>query len=164
VSEFFEWFRTKYGADFPVRLPRPLVKHDERVFITENLVGQLQHPPMVPEFRPEAEYSIAGEWGRGVNTYAFYWVDRRGEHRRFFRIFSGGVYGRPAEDMRAVVEYLAGYERWRERFEHALASSTLVCNMGDNTAEVVTSSGARLSHAGDEEGGAWWDALAQRMP
>ena len=113
MSAFGDWFRTKYGAEFPVALERELVPHEKQIWISQNLAGKIQHPPMVPEFREDPEYAIAGEWGRGVNTYAFYLVEQRGAHRRFFRIFSGGVYGRPEEDTRAVVEYLAGYERWR---------------------------------------------------
>ena len=164
MSDFSDWFRDRYGADFPVALAATLVKHDERVWISDNLAGKLEHPPMVPEFREEPDYAIAGEWGRGVNSYAFYLVERRGAHRRFFRIFSGGAYGRREDDQRAVLDYLAGYERWRRRFEHALASSTLICNMDSSTAELSTASGAAISYAGDEEGAEWWLALEQRMP
>ena len=125
---------------------------------------ELRFPPMVPEFRDEQEYAIAGEWGRGVNTYAFYWVEKRGAHRCFFRIFSGVVYGRPEEDSRAVVDYLAAYRVWRERSRSTLESSTLISNMGDHSAELVTASGERISLSGDQEGAAWWDALTERMP
>jgi hypothetical protein len=163
MTEFGDWFRNKYGADFPVSLDVALVKQDAQVWISENLVGRIQFPPMVPEFRSEPEYVIAGEWGRGVNSYAFYLVEQRGAHRRFFRIFSGGAYGRQEDDSRAVVEYLAGYQRWR-RFEPTLEASTLVCNMGDSSAELVSSTGARLSFAAGDEGAAWWNALEERMP
>jgi len=163
MTDFGDWFRTKYGADFPVVLDRTLVKHDQQVWISENLAGKIQFPPMVPEFRAEPEYAMAGEWGRGVNSYAFYLVEQRGTHRRFFRISSGGAYGRPEQDARSVCEYLEGYQRWR-RFESSLASSTIVCNMGDSSAELVSSSGAHISYASDEEGRAFWDALEQRMP
>lgn len=161
MTDFFAWFREKYRAEFPIPLAMPLAKVGPLVWTS---LEKLEHPPMVPEFYEGPDYLIAGEWGRGVNSYAFYFVEKRGTHRRFFRIFSGGVYGKPDDDLRSVVEYLAGYEAWRKRFEPELAESTLVCNMGSNTAELAKSTGQRLTHQGFEEGSAWWDALSPRMP
>jgi hypothetical protein len=163
MSDFFEWFRNKYQAEFPIALSLPL-QHREQTFWVSTELAQLEHPPMVPEFYEQPnEYALAGEWGRGVNSYAFYFAERRGQHRRFFRIFSGGVYGRPEEDAKIVVGFLAGYESWRARFEGELSSSTIVYNMGNGTAELVRSNGDRLSHVGREEGAAFWEALLLRM-
>lgn len=164
TSDFLDWFSQRYGAPFPVQLKVRLVKLDGDVWVSENLAGAVEHPPMVPGFLDEpSEYAMAGEWGRGVNSYAFYLVEKRDPHRRFFRLPSGGAYTRPEESKREILAYLQGYETWRRTQEGQLAQSLLIHNMGDSDAQVTLGNGQQLTLFGDEGAEAWWNALAQRL-
>jgi hypothetical protein len=70
-----------------------------------------------------------------VSSYAFYLVEKRDPHRRFFRLLSGGVYAPP--DPGAVVAFLERYEAWRAASEHHLDASTIIANMGRCTVELT---------------------------
>lgn len=159
---FLDWFQKKLGQPFPLTLAKPLENIAEDVYASRELDASTT-PPMIPEFLEEPrEYAMAGFWGRGVNTYAFYFIERRGPHDRFFRLQVGGAYGSWDDDAREVVEFLRGYERWRTRHEGALAGSRLVHNMGQSEGELIKTPGASpIAVRGVYfDPGEWWQALA----
>ena len=137
MTDFARWFEESYGAPFPVKLGAQLVPAADGVWVSPGL--RIESPPMVPEFLETAgDYVIAGSWGRGFNSYAFYFVEKRGEHRRFFRLQSGGVYTNPEACAKEIVAFLGAYERWKNEQEPSLEASTLINNMGDCVAELPT--------------------------
>ncbi len=154
--ELRDWFQGAFRQDFPLQPAAPLVPLAQGIWGSEHLLGQSPKPPMVPEFRAGTDdYVLTGSWGYGVNTYAFYFVERRGPHRRFFRLGSGGAYTNEEAAAREVVEYLQAYEGWRRQLESKVTPSVLIHNLGNNTAE-LTVAGALKSFAGDAPPREWW--------
>lgn len=155
---FRDWFQRRFGAPFPIPLEVGLEKKGDAFWSTPEYSGSA---PMVPSFDEELErYVLAGEWGRGVNTYAFYFVEKRGPHRRFFRIFSGGVYGSAGDAAKEVIAFLSGYEAWRSSAEAKLAGSTLIHNLDVTEAELVLPGGEIQTLARADEGAHFWLQLA----
>ena len=162
---FHNWFRDELGRDCPAQVALPLVHRRDELWLSENLVDTVEHPPMVPDFMEEpATYAMAGFWGRGVNSYAFYLVDKREDHRRFFRLTYGGAYGNPEEDAANLLQYLDGYERWRAEREASLTGSTLMHNMGIDRAELILRPGAKPTIVeGTDEGVRWWQTVVSAL-
>lgn len=162
AADFVEWFQDTFGAPFPLELGAKLQSVNDRVWVSENLVGSVQAPPMVPEFSDAADnYAIAGLWGHGVNSSAFYFVEKRGGHQRFFRLMCGGGYGHYKTEKRDLLAYLDGYRAWREKNEDRLQSSTLIHNMGINKAQ-LSREGHQVEFSKAEEGAAWWQSLEEQ--
>lgn len=163
-SAFRAWFLKKFNAEFPMTVLPDLIAQPGDVYATENLAESLSSPPMMPEFRAEPrEYVITGHWGRSVNTYAFYFVEVRPRHRRFFRLFCGGAYGDWARDATAVVSYLARYEAWRKTYEDVLGESTLIHNMGNDRAELLFECGERALIENHDTTLDWWKRLGDEI-
>jgi hypothetical protein len=61
---------------------------------------------------------LAGFWGYGANSYAWYFVRKSHRCHVFLRLFYGGVYGEPAQDgkdVRRWVQRYAAFERWARK-------------------------------------------------
>ena len=161
---FEPWFEETFGAPFPIALSGDLVSVNDRVWASKGLEGEIEAPPMTPEFLDTTEdYAIAGLWGHGVNSSAFYFVEQRGPHRRFFRLSCGGGYADFESEARDLVGYLGGYRAWQGKHEQRLRTSTLIRNMGMNKVE-LSEGEAKVELNEPGEGAAWWQKLDEATP
>ena len=102
------------------------------------------------------------KWISPQNYRSF--VDKREDHRRFFRLTYGGAYGTPEEDAANLLQYLDGYERWRAEREASLTGSTLMHNMGIDRAELILRPGAKPTIVeGTDEGVRWWQTVVSAL-
>jgi hypothetical protein len=105
---------------------------------------------------------LAGHWGRGVNSYACYFVEIRPPHHWFFRMSLGGAYGDPGKDAEEVRSYLSGFARWKESQLSRYAATRIVHNMGTTVAELTLPDGqTRQVQRYDLDASGWWDLLSQ---
>jgi hypothetical protein len=169
TAELASWFRDTVGAEWP--LPpalSPGVAAGETVWVSGSLAGGMPELPMIPGFRDQpGDYLMAGHWGHGATSWAIYYIGRWGQHRVFFRLDFGGVYGDRALDGAFAARYLAGYAGWRERWLARTGSSTLIHNMGDSSARIEL--GGRVLEVRDEDptepdtGASFWHHLDRRL-
>lgn len=148
---FRGWFEQTFGAPFPLDLWTPLRSPGEAHWVSADLPEGAEARPLREEFLDQPDrYLSTGFWGHGVNSYAFYFIEKRGAHRCFLRLRYGGAYGDPAEDAVRVLAFLRAYGRFRDAREGALAASSIVHEMGQSTAELRTASGPplRVEHIG----------------
>jgi hypothetical protein len=153
------WFREAFGGELPLEAAlRPAHHLGAKVWGSESLVGRDVEPPMTPGFLDEpAEYVLAGYWGHGVNSWAFYYVGRWSDHRVFFRLAFGGVYGDTARDAAFARDFLARYQELRVRDLPRLRGATLIHNMGDSAAQLEVAGGTvRVADQDD-----FWGAVAR---
>ncbi len=163
-----QWFQKTYSADLPVKPAEPLVDLDARdwgseMWGTANLQGKVPPPPMVPEFREDlGDYTLAGRWGRGSNSYALYLVERRGAHRHFFRLLIQGAYVDEAMLAQLAVGFLRGYQEFRAETLPKLTRSRIVHNMGNAEVE-LEAAGKKVAFKSATEGEAFWAELAAAL-
>src|SRR5262245_36777311 len=149
---FSEWFQDALGRPFPLPAALQPIRHlGETVWGSENLSSKMLVPPMTPEFMAGLDYTLAGHWGHGANSYAIYYIGVWGTHRVFFRLAFGGVYSDPDRDAAFAIDYLSAYLRFRERWLSQLERSTVVHNMGTSFAEITRM--GRVTTLSDEPGG-----------
>jgi hypothetical protein len=146
-TDFGTWIEDTFGAGFPVRLEESLVHYRDRVWVSPGLRDSFRslQVPMTPAFaEPPGDYCMAGHWGHGVNSWAFYLIERRGAHKVFFRLPYGGAYGDPSRDAARAVRFLASYQSFRERWLSRLAEYDLLHEMGKGNARLVLEGGSDL--------------------
>lgn len=159
TTDLAGWFRDAFGAELPLdEALRPAHHLGGKVWGSESLVGTDVEPPMTPGFldRP-AEYVLAGYWGHGINSWAFYYVGRWAGHRVFFRLGYGGVYGDSARDAAYARDFLARYQEFRTRDLPRLTGSTLIHDMGDSVAQLELA--GRTVRVADQAD--FWGAVAR---
>jgi hypothetical protein len=153
------WFANTFGGDFPVRLRRPLRHVRESFWVDDRMSPVPAHPPMTPDFEPDRpDYLMAGRWGHGVQSHAFYWIDVDAAHRCFFRLPHGGAYSDEEADIASVRAFLEGYAAFVERTRPTLRRSVLVCDMGACFAELERVDREPVVEESDELG-QWWSRL-----
>lgn len=172
---FGEWFERTFGAPLPLEAALSVERVADHVWMSERAKASLGSPPMMPEL-PDlgGDYVVAGHWGYGTSSWAFYWIEVRGTHQRFFRLPWGGAYGDAGADAAHVRAYLAGYDAWRRASEGGLRESRIVSDMGADSAHLVLAGGrvvdvdgglpAEDDHAGDIPAAArWWRRVAAAL-
>lgn len=90
------------------------------------------------------DYVVTGEWGYGVGSFAFWWIEKQGEHFLLCR------WPREEEPFGAV-EFLRGCAAFRSAHGHRLRGSNIICNMGFASAVVTLASGREISIDGTWE-------------
>lgn len=133
-STFADWFSTTFGEAFPLKSLAPQLETTDvdGVWSSTRAPELLPSALMVPAF-PDIgrDYAVAGSWGYGLASHAFYLVRKYGAHEHFFRLSFGGAYGDARSDAAEVVRFLRGYARFLDEREGTLAASHLTCSMGN---------------------------------
>ena len=115
-------FKKTIGIPFPrVFYPdhstEPLAPLTRELLCFSQAVANDMPLPIFSDNLEEAPYGawLAGFWGYGANSYAWYFVRKSHRCHVFLRLFYGGVYGDPAQDAERVRSFLQRYtafERW----------------------------------------------------
>ena len=150
---FSSWFAATFGASLPAELERPLLLVHDLVWASPGLAarGPGLQVPMAPAFLEDVgDYTLAGHWGHGVNSYALFFVERRGEHRRFLRLPYGNLYGDPDRERAHVLAFLTAYGGWQEANEPRLRTSLVIHNMGSTQARVQLADGREVALPDDD--------------
>lgn len=116
-------FKKSFGLEYPpIFLPDPRneplsSKTDDYHLACSAAVDDCETFPVIPVNFDAAPRGIwlAGYWGHGVNSYAWYFVRKDARREVFLRLFYGGVYGdekRDAANVRAFVERYVAFEEW----------------------------------------------------
>jgi hypothetical protein len=121
VNEGFEWlFKHEMKVALPLRLPQALIADSYGDYAGRKV------PVLVCSAAAQADamlvqadisrlgslplgYFMAGFWGHGANSYAFYWCEVTPLLRVFYRLPYGGVYSDVDEDRRLVVQFLTNW-------------------------------------------------------
>ncbi len=159
MSEAFaRWFESRIGAAFGVNLGCELSEVEAGYWTNGVTVAEL---PILARIDDVPEGAVlAGCWGRGMSSEAFYLIDARGPHRRFFRLSLGNAYGDPEEDKQLIARFLAGYEGWRKVHEDGLSSSTIVHDMGTSRASMITADGDEREAKSIDDDAFWGEVHA----
>jgi len=178
TESFRAWFEQTFGAPIPLVVDVDLHRSPGGTHWATELRPELSaSAQMIPVFVEAIDpYVVTGAWGHGMASRAFYWIERRGQHRAFFRLPFGGAYGHGSEDAAEVVRFLEGYRDFRHELGARLASSTLVHSMGNARFELRLREpdGSTRELADDGEGiprlpnrapmgaAAFWDWMGER--
>lgn len=121
VNEGFEWlFKHEMKIALPLRLPQALIANSYLDYPGRRV------PALVFSAAAQADamlvqadisrlgslplgYFMAGFWGHGANSYAFYWCEVTPVIRVFFRLSYGGHYSDVDKDRRFVVQFLTNW-------------------------------------------------------
>jgi hypothetical protein len=106
-------FRRELKADLPLPLPSQCISVTDDGLLVGNAEAA-RRPLLVEEDIDEFlsvpdGYFLAGFWGHGVNSYAFYWCVADPRQRVFLRLPYGGVYMHPEETAAGVLSVLRSY-------------------------------------------------------
>ena len=179
VSDSFpSWFAETFRAPLPLSVDFDLIKSPEVCHWATELRSELAPQAMtLPTFVEEIDpYVVTGWWGRGLSSNAFYWTERRGLHRCFFRLSFGSVYGDEEKDAAEIVDFLNGYCEWREQTATTAEASSLVHSLGnahftlrlrraDGSAVDIVELGQGIPHLPNGAplpAGDWWRWLMER--
>ena len=108
---FDAWFRQTFRAEPPFAITVPLFKQPGLSHWASAKVSTLSPSRLViPTFPDDPEvYTVAGHWGYGIASQAFYFIQRAGERRVFLRLAFGGAYGERGAEAAEVVAALEAY-------------------------------------------------------
>lgn len=117
-----ETYRQDIGAEFPgCFYPDPvterLSEEDRESYCVSEAGARAPLVPVLPGNLEEAPQGtwLAGFWGYGANSCAYYFVRKNERSHVFLRLPYGGAYGNTGQDaaqVRAFVERYAAFERW----------------------------------------------------
>lgn len=120
-SRLKQRFVKEIGVRFPAALePDPAreplsAESTDLLAFSEAISGRLPLPSVDGfEGAPLGTW-LAGFWGYGVNSYAFYFARKDERREVYLRLAYGGVYGKPLGDARQAREFIdryLGFEDW----------------------------------------------------
>ena len=106
-------------------------------------------------------YFLAGFWGHGINSYAFYWCHIAPGRRLHLRIPYGGVYSDTDRQRENLLHVLDACRRVLEAIERVGCDRFyLVDSMGRGDCEIVLSSGEQIRLRGSAFA---WDRLLEAL-
>lgn len=106
-------------------------------------------------------YFLAGFWGHGVNSYAFYWCQIEPGRRLYLRIPYGGVYSDTDAQRENLIHVLDACRRVLEAIERVGCERFyLTDSMDQGECDLVLSSGERIRLRG---AGFTWDGLLEAL-
>lgn len=124
------WFEELIGAPLPVVLALECV--EDGLFGTPNTRGRkVEGLPHVMQMRGLGEYSLAGFYGYGSNSYALYVTRVSGVTRMFLRLPWGGAYMKAEEARLRLLEALREANRLFETAAQKELPMWLNNNMGE---------------------------------
>lgn len=108
-----EAFRSELGVDLPLPLPADCIAltGDGLLVGSQAAAGTpfLTQSDIASFLKAPPGYFLAGFWGHGINSYAFYWCVTDHRQRVFLRLPHGGVYMDPEKSRGTLLSILRSY-------------------------------------------------------
>ena len=171
---FKELFEREMKVALPLRLPAALTALSEHDFGDSGgrklpkLVGSASaqtEPMLVQADIPQLHslptgYFMAGFWGHGFNSYAFYWCEVTPLVRVFFRLPYGGAFADIDRQRQEVVQFLANWAAFVTRsIPRYVRSVVAYDSMREGRWEFTMADGTKARVKGSALGRGDFDAL-----
>jgi hypothetical protein len=139
MQDLCDVFRQELKVDLPLALPPdcvPVTPDGLLVGSTDAAQRPLLAQGDISRFLSVADgYFLAGFWGHGINSYAFYWCVADTRQRVFLRLPYGGVYMDAETTGAEVLSALRGYAAfWTHPAAAEVTRLVVVSAMGEGEA------------------------------